>query len=158
MKWTKERKIYTGLLSVGLLALAADRLTAVGDPAEPPAESLVVRSTPSTPAVPVAISTLSERLAMWAQNSGTESGRDPFVPGEGWFGRSAGRSAGSPEPLRGALQLNGVLVAGGRSRAIIDGRSLGLGEVVDGYRLVSVSQTKAVLQSGSERVVLTLPD
>ncbi len=57
---------------------------------------------------------------------------------------------------KGALELRGVLIAGSGSQANINGRIMALGEVLDGYRLVSVSTEEVQLRRDGEKIVLRL--
>lgn len=171
MNWTKERKLYVGVLAAGLAALVTDRLTGGGQSADPPpdepASALVVKSTPQTapaaaaaPAPPAAARKLSERLTAWAANAPRKP-RDPFVPAAAWSGVAdvdAIPPSAGPERFRQNHRLTAVLMSGRQSQAIIDGTPIRLGEVFKGFRLVSVDESKAVLNSPAGSVTLSLAE
>ena len=69
-------------------------------------------------------------------------------------GAPAFGTAGSQ--ARPRLQLNAVLVAGSESIANVDGVMVRVGDSVQGYRLVAVSDRSAVLEKNNARVTLTL--
>jgi hypothetical protein len=52
-------------------------------------------------------------------------------------------------------RLTGVLLGAERRVAIINGQSLQLGAVLEGFRLVEVKADRAVLRNQEQRVVLT---
>ncbi len=62
------------------------------------------------------------------------------------------------ERFRKAHTLAAVMGSGEKGWAIVDGRTLFIGQVLDGFTLVSVGRRSAVLESGDVRVLLTLPD
>jgi hypothetical protein len=53
-------------------------------------------------------------------------------------------------------RLTAVMVAGKASLATIDGRILAIGESTEGYRLVSVRDSEAILVKADQRIVLTM--
>ena len=55
-----------------------------------------------------------------------------------------------------ALKLNGVIVGGSNSVAIINGKLLRLGERIDGYQVVSIEEKKVFLRSGNSTFKLEL--
>ncbi len=54
------------------------------------------------------------------------------------------------------LELRATMVAKGDSFANVGGLILGIGEEIEGYRLVSVENEKAVFSKGDEFITLTL--
>lgn len=58
-----------------------------------------------------------------------------------------------PEPQFG---LRAVLSAGSDSLANIDGSILGVGQTIDGYRLVAIREHQVVLKRRGKRIVLDL--
>lgn len=67
--------------------------------------------------------------------------------------------AASPEATRGGPRLQSILVArhpGGRHVAVIDGKTVRQGELLDGARLERVSDTEVVLVKGKTVQVLKL--
>jgi len=88
---------------------------------------------------------------------------DPFVrPAIAGFAAAASPAGGLPAPATAAsqarprLQLNAVLVAGSDSIANVDGVMVRVGESVQGYRLVAVSDRSAVLEKNNAKLTLTL--
>ena len=70
------------------------------------------------------------------------------------------RPPNAPAPGQDAgpvgTQLQSVLIAPGRRRAIINGKSVALGESVGEAKVVRISETEVVLQKGDETEVLKL--
>lgn len=68
----------------------------------------------------------------------------------------------SPAPAPGATSapaawqptLRGVLLAGSGALANVDGQMVGIGERIEGHRLVSVSEHQAVFEKDGRRIVL----
>jgi hypothetical protein len=60
-----------------------------------------------------------------------------------------------PEPL---FRLRAVLAARGGSLANIDGEILGVGEKIEGYRLVAIREHQVVLRRRGKRIVLSVFD
>lgn len=54
------------------------------------------------------------------------------------------------------LELRATMVAKGNSFANVGGKILGIGEEIEGYRLVSVESEKAVFSKGDKFITLTL--
>ncbi|HRH75539.1 MAG TPA: hypothetical protein PLM62_20835, partial [Zoogloea sp.] len=50
--------------------------------------------------------------------------------------------------------LRGVLLAGAGALANVDGQLVGIGERIEGHRLVSVSEHQAVFEKDGRRIVL----
>lgn len=87
---------------------------------------------------------------------------DPFVrPAIGGFAPPPPPGPARPgatgvAPARPKLQLHAVLVAGSDSLANVDGVMVRIGESVQGYRLVEVTDRTAVLEKNNAKVTLTL--
>jgi hypothetical protein len=83
---------------------------------------------------------------------------DPFArpPLAQQGARGSGTNAGSamPDDAPWTPKLLGILVAGKRSLVNVDGTLVGVGEVVDGYRLERVRDGEATFRKGRKRVVL----
>lgn len=62
-------------------------------------------------------------------------------------------AAAPPKPLP-ALKLSGTVAGGKRPLAVINGRFLRNGEVIDGYEVVSISRDRVTLQGEGRKVVL----
>ncbi len=55
-----------------------------------------------------------------------------------------------------APTLSAVMVAGKQSMVTVDDTIVTLGEVIDGHRLIRVTEHEAVFQKGKKRIVLTI--
>jgi MSHA biogenesis protein MshK len=68
-------------------------------------------------------------------------------------------TAAAPAPLVSEPRLQSILISkrpGGRRVAVIDGQTLRVGDRINGARLVSLSETEAVLERGGKGQVLKL--
>jgi hypothetical protein len=175
MKWTKERKIYGGLLALGVVALVIDRLS--GGPKEAAAQedaaalvapNVAGKSAPSKNArtadaamLARADLGLAERLRA-ATNGHLVSDKsvvDVFRASAKWAGDSGVGTSHvmtDAERFKAAHRLTAVMMSGHSSRAIVDGTPLRLGESLDGFKLLSVDPGRAVLGRNGARVVLAL--
>ncbi|WP_347250174.1 hypothetical protein [Zoogloea sp.] len=64
----------------------------------------------------------------------------------------ASGATSSPAPWQPTLR--GVLLAGSGALANVDGQMVGIGERIEGHRLVSVSEHQAVFEKDGRRIVL----
>lgn len=180
MKVTRERKILCGVMAIGLLALVIDRATGGGgaDPQSPAADgsdaavvqpAAAITSPRPTPALanpaatcPAANASLSTRIAALAKSdvpagSRRAAFRDPFHIPKPWADNLAPPRIPTPSAAaRVEHRLTAVVLDGRRSRAVIDGSLLRVGQSVSGYTLVGVTQDLAVLERGSSRLLLKL--
>jgi hypothetical protein len=60
-------------------------------------------------------------------------------------------------PASPPLELRAILSAGDASRVDVGGRIVGVGEEIDGYRLVSVTEACAVFEHAGQALRLALP-
>jgi len=161
---TARRKSLVLLLALGAIALVADRFiprsenTALADEPDTAvaatAAALPVASpSPAAPAGP----SLSERIRKAREQNPHLSSRDMFQVPLSWAGppKSAQQTA-APTPPRfdETHRLTGLILAGERTGALIDGMLIKVGQSIDGYRLVSVANNTAVFESAGERAVL----
>ena len=175
MKLNKERKIYVALLAVGLSALTVDRVFSSSDAEEtpePPAALIVNKSdaagtakasvgateaaAPDFNPIITRLRTLDEVERL----SGTPT-EDAFQMPLRWAAAyrteaPQTRRLSSIEEFQQNHQLNAVMLAGRQSRAIVDGRTISMGQAFDGFKLVEVTERFAVLESSSGQVVLRL--
>lgn len=63
-------------------------------------------------------------------------------------------AAAAVAPGAAASRLQSVLISPARKLAVIDGRTVPLGGMVDGATLVAIRESEVVLQKGSERETL----
>jgi hypothetical protein len=175
MKFTKERKIYLGLLAAGLTALGVDHSLSSSEASETPnvSTSLIVdkpelprQAAPSIPAIPDGSSisnplVLRLRAVEKSEQLTQMPIHDAFTLPNRWAA-DCRTGPTEPKPLTPAEefekshQLNAVMLAGRRSKAIVDGQSISIGQLVDGFKLTEVTERSAVLKSSAGQVVLRL--
>ncbi len=79
--------------------------------------------------------------------------RDPFVkPAMD----NITTAAPAPQETKPELELRALLVAGAASIANVGGTMLAIGDEIDGYRLMSVSQGEAMFQKGAKQYRIPL--
>lgn len=71
---------------------------------------------------------------------------------------TAPQTGDTAAPVVAAWQptLRGVLLAGAGSVANVDGQMVGIGERIEGHRLVSVSERQAIFEKDGRRIVLDM--
>ena len=62
----------------------------------------------------------------------------------------------APAPAAWQPTLRGVLLAGAGSLANVDGQMVGIGDRIEGHRLVSVSDRQAIFEKDGRRIVLDM--
>ncbi|MHC4427918.1 MAG: hypothetical protein ACYS0D_04850 [Planctomycetota bacterium] len=177
MKVTVKHKIAGALCVLGLVAVGVDRVFFLPGPAAAdrlPSQHYAAVERPSssdeTPEVaPVgsittARAAIADRLDTVAQRRGFDLDRVPnaFAPPKSWLVEEVRPSSPSSrvtaEMFEARHVLTGVMAAGDGGYAIIDGRTLFIGQELDGFELISVSERSAVLVSDGERTELMLPE
>jgi hypothetical protein len=126
---------------------------AVSPPAEPAAG----------PGRPSAVSRL-KALAEVESLDGTDF-RDAFVPAPAWLAQLK-----TPEPVVEDVQetneaqefaqrhtLTAVIVIAGGGGAVVNGKTVHVGEELDGFRLVRLTPTSALFQGAKDQVEVSLP-
>ncbi len=172
----RKRKLYATLLGLGVIAVASDRLFVLPDEASaerppqgavtpPPAGAVVEPAAAPVSAAPKIAPrvTIANRLDQIAERAGLDPDnvRNAFRPPAGWLETDTGpaRPEKSPaERFREVHRLNAVMAGGREGYVIIDGRTLYIGQELDGFALVSVRERSAVLVSDRERIELKLPE
>jgi len=178
VRLSRERKVYLGVLGLGLSVLAADRLlfsvtdtqAATADSSLPPESSNAVprgaapeHPRPTEPAA--AREPFSVRLAAVAVWSDYGM-RDAFVAPAEWVGaRPAPEKAAPKEPAESLFaqkyKVTAVMTTPQGGVAIINGKAHRVGEIVDGYTLVDIrcgqSDQGVVFQGRGTRIELTVP-
>jgi len=168
MKLTKQRKVYLGVLAVGLVALVIDRAFLGGGGVSPSsAEGAVIppvkapagAMSPQQPNVSIA-----DRLAAATEAANASELKDAFRPSDAWLAQlrpSADRPAVAPLDLAQSFsqrhRLMGVMLQTGGGKAIVDDRCMAVGEKMDGFTLVAVEKNSAVFTCGDSRAELKLP-
>jgi hypothetical protein len=175
MTLTRQRKIYLTILALGLIALGIDRFFLLparseARPARPTASpGLPADPAPDVPrdpevnttslAAPARI-TIADRLEELAEAHGYDPTTLPnaFEPSPTWFEVEAAPRVSTASRFLQAHTLNAVMAGEGDGYAIINGKSLFIGHVIDGFMLVEVRQRSVVLESQGIRVELTLSE
>ena len=169
MVLTKERKVLLGLLGSAGLILVVDQLllappqSARAQQGQPtPATAAPVTSEAPQPVVTQRPSEdTDDSIFLWndrltnALNATQSAGVDPFSA-QAKSG-SEGAAAVSPTEFVQAHKLTGVLIGGERGVAMVNGRAVGMGEEVAGYRLIRVDSRSADFVFGEQVVRLELP-
>jgi hypothetical protein len=177
MKLKPKQKIYVSVLGVCAMALMFDK-TILGPSdasAQPPAVPVVALAVDRSLDLQVdmtdgfdpddsARANIANRLASVASRRGlgSDAVADAFRPAVSWYPeeqvvvRPMVDAGSAGDRFRQAHQLNAVM-AGSRSFALVDGRTLLVGQKMDGFTLISVSETGAMFESDRGRVELTLP-
>jgi hypothetical protein len=169
---TPKRKIYLAILGLGLVALGIDRLFVL--PGRAAARPAAVDEATGPPEVPAperpagdasgpaagARVTIADRLDALADLHEYDLTNLPnaFAPSSDWFATEAAPRVSTASRFRQEHTLNAVMGSEGDGYAIINGKSLFIGHVIDGFMLVEVRQRSAVLECQGTRVELTLPE
>lgn len=186
MKLTRERKIYLAILSLGVGALALDRVfnggtspqaasasisSAVSDAALDAGPAVARVTLASNPLAGRRVLDVSQQLTAFSKANDIEAelAGDAFQPSPDWLADEQAavraRSTAKPDPagptaeeaFAARYQLNGVMADGQGGIAIVSGRAVALGQTVDGFKLVELQQRKAVWVDGQgRRVEMTL--
>ncbi len=170
MNLNKRQKTFLIIFFVGLVALVVDRtiLRPQGGPSAASAESFVAPEGSVLPAgdAPAPGGAppgpgLAERMGpLWLpEPADFERVRDPFVLPPSWFEALGGAGEAGPDPA--ALfaerhQLTAVVVDGQVSYALVDDRFIALGQQVEDFTLISVSDRVAVFEHRGKRAFLEL--
>ena len=178
MELTKQQKVVGAVLVLAVAAFVVDRWV-IGHE-----EDLAVASAPAPrnagprkpaprQAKPVAaapeaslgnLAGLATRLSFIAKNESLDgdAARDAFRAPGAWVGAS--RSA-TPDEMAVAARdfqnrrLTAVIMRNsGRGVAIVDQKTVGVGQSLDGFLLVAVKERSAVFRRGTQKVELRLPE
>lgn len=180
MKWTNERKVLAGVLTVALLALVVNafipggglagpaKANAASNPVSPPKAKTSAAASPAavdlTLAEPVGPS-LAQRLAKFAKTDhAAQVQRDAFAPSHQWLEhagmvqRSGVKQAQGTQAFAAHHHLMAVVGSGNGQGglAVVDNRSLEVGDRLDGFTLVKLGRRSAVFAGAGGRVTLTL--
>jgi len=97
-----------------------------------------------------------ERLAS-AQSLQVEGMVDAFVPRGSWAQAEAEKLKPQAKPFDQRHRLDGVMAVSGEAVAIVDGRTLRLGNLYDGYVLRRISDNSVTFERDGDSVQLHLP-
>ena len=169
MTLTKKQKWYLGVLAIALAVLAVDNLTG----GEGPAESRAASAAPLQPIkAPVAVQpsqdkttspTTQPRVAMADQLDRMTSGLelaatvDAFAIPQSWLAAEQAKVDAQSEnapPTFAERHVLTAVVTGARGMAIVNGKSVRIGQTIEGYRLLSVDTRTARFANDRETVVL----
>lgn len=184
MQWTKQQKVYGAVLGLAVVAFGVDRWVIGHDdeaadaahvadvaprqsrrpaPVQRSAEGRATAALVPAPA-PLAPSTLASRLeeAARVQRLNLEQINDAFRPSTAWVGTPRTATVAElRDEARDFLQrhrLTAVMKQTAGGVAIIDQKTVAVGQSLDGFRLVAVKDRSAVLRRGGQRVELRLPE
>ena len=174
MTLTKSQRVYVAIMVIVMVALLIDRTLLQPEPAQASVLQYAVPSSERDPGdleaprsegpAPRQVA-IARKLEQIAEQRGLDPTGviDAFRPSPIWLQSSeAPVEIEQPELLverfMKAHTLAAVMGSGKDGSAIVDGRTLLIGQVLDGFTLVSVGRRSAVLESGDARVLLTLPD
>ncbi len=174
MTLTKSQKIYVAIMVIVLMALLIDRTLLQPEPAQASARQYAVPPSMRDPVdleaprsegpAPRQVA-IARKLEQVAEQRGLDPTGviDAFRPSPMWL--QFAEAPVGPEQVESLVErfmkahtLAAVMGSGEEGGAIVDGRTLLIGQVLDGFTLVSVGPRSAILESGDARVVLTLPD
>lgn len=177
---TKRRnRLNAGLIVSALLALAFDKLVLSENGTSTPSSAVASVApqprvaTPAADAAPVEAAPIEPILRLdqvLADFEDFEPHRDPFKMSDllrekvNARSQHADRDEVAEEQQRktahefqSANSLQAVLNAGPNSLAIVNGLTVRLGQTIDGFALISVSQRSAIFQRHDLRIVLQIP-
>ena len=171
MKLTRERKIFLGLLGLGAIALAADRLflgpagasAAVDEaPAAPvKAEAVAPDPAPVRPEKRATGPSLAQRLRGATVRLDASSTKDAFKPSSAWGVTPSKVPAAASEDaqtFQATHHITSILQAGDQAIVMIKGKTYRVGEVVDGYRVVEIRTRSVVFQGTGPAFEVSLPE
>lgn len=173
MRLSKGQKVCAVILALALGGLVVDRVFLGYEIASPDQAAADTRDSRPTPPDPSTASfdplestfgqPLTERLEAMAISYGLDPAdtRNAFRLSPGWMA-DCRRKAPADQHLTPAErftrdhQLLAVILTPDADSAAVDGNCLFVGEKLDGFELVSVSEHSAAFESDGERVVLRL--
>ena len=175
MTLTKERKIYLALACIAGLGLITDQLffgASSGPQPASAATSVLNAVVPTsidtmTPELPLDISesldkpTLARTLDRVAENRKPTANeiRDPFQPPSSWQSKPASEeqsqfASHDANSFREQHQLLAVVPNRRQPCAMVNGKLLFLGQSLDGFKLITVANRRAMFESDGKTVEL----
>lgn len=171
MKLSKGGKVGFAVLAIALVALVADRLfLSPGSGGGGPALVSAAVGAPVATTLaddPIGITQpndrrkLAERLSALAESQEIADAPNAFGLPESWMADlkpTQGPDAGMTpaETFARDHQLQAVVVTGQSDSAFVDGVCLSVGQAVDGFKLVAVTENSATFQADGEQAVLKM--
>jgi len=176
MTLARQRKIFLGVGAAALVALGADRIflgSSLSGPESAVASSITDSSQADSAAGadidallhdddPTAATSLAQRVNQVSRYRPglLEDRRDAFKPSAGWVGVD-GSGSGLPtnaDGFRAAYELVALMPKNRRPCAMVGGRTVFVGQTLDGFTLVEVGARSAVFESVAGRVELKMGD
>ena len=183
MALTKQQKILGAVVALGVAAVGLDQFVLGGGASGPESASASTAVTnavtsaattappdqaapPKSPKDAPASSTvitghpeLSDRLEQLAsdQSLAVDGMIDAFVPRGAWAQAKPEPPKPQSKPFQERHQLDAVMAVAGEGVAIIDGRTLRLGNLYDGHVLRGISDTSVTFERDGASVTLYLP-
>jgi hypothetical protein len=181
MTLTKTRIGSLAALGIALAAFTVDRVFLSSEttaprqahaasesppPAPKAAPAPAVRA-PAEPAPGPTCPSAASRLKALAEVENLDGAdfRDAFVPAPAWLAQLK-----TPEPVVEVVQekneaqefaqrhtLTAVIVIAGGGGAVVNGKTVHVGEELDGFRLVRLTPTSALFQGAKDQVEVSLP-
>ncbi len=164
MDLSPRQKVFVSILALGAGALLVDRAflpgpkqAAAGTEPEAAGDAPASHAAPGESLPSPSRGGLAERLDDLAVARGPDpfAMRDAFALPQSWLAQNQPLGPAA-ERFREAHRLTGVMLSEAGGYAVIDGRCLLVGQTLEGFTLVAVSERSAVLESGSDRVELEL--
>lgn len=178
MVLTKRQKVMLGVLGLGAVALAVDKLMPGGGQTGPStanaASATFVGSTVSDSPVPrgtggrdadLLDNSVASQLDTLRRTLGMDldSTKDAFCPSKTWLSalRPGDCVVTSSDEVRaidfGRMhELKGIITSGDGGAAFIDDKYVRIGQIIDGFRLVKLGYRMVVFESNGAEVVLKL--
>jgi hypothetical protein len=76
-------------------------------------------------------------------------GRDPFA-------RGGERATSMPSEVIPSFRVAAVSIGGGKAMAVINGKMIGQGDMIQGWRVKAISNAGVVLESNGRKITLTI--
>jgi len=180
MTLSRSRKIVLAILAVASTALLVDRLVLAPSASGPKHARAAATadgsttgtgaaSSPAPPTAPGAMAgpRLADRLQTIAEDADLDPAtlRDGFIPAKTWLEEliepppeheSAEPQASPATQFAQRHTLTSVILTSRGGSAVIDGKVVPVGQVLDGFRLVRLTRQSAVFEAGGEEVELRL--
>jgi hypothetical protein len=177
MELTRSKKLFLGILGIAVAALLIDRLVlAPGEagpqqasasavpraPASPPPAPAAAPASPGRTAPAADSPSVADRLLAMAASRQFDPADvgDAFAPRGSWAARLVkGKLDVVLDPAADFARNHRLmsLVFGEKGAcAVINGKLYGVGEIVDGHKLVRLTPHSAVFQSNTHQVELTI--
>lgn len=177
MQINKKKMIYAGLLLAAGTGLAADRLapgTSVSGPRNGEAAALPgghgtalptspVEENPAPTGLPVPLTDRLERINLPAPQAKSQV-RDLFATPESWsppaesapLSQRSAAAQSALEQFRKDHKLKAIFTTGRHNFVLVNDRTVGLDQIIDGYRLLRIGDVSADFAAADHKVTLRL--